>query len=195
MTSPEDPVTALASQFARGDKSALDRLMPLLYTELRKLAERYLRKERPGHTLEPTALVHEAYTRLLEQGQPDYRSRAHFMGVVAQIMRQILVDHARRRKAAKRGDGQVRFSIGEADEIIVDRPSVLIAVDEALWELARRDPVKGRLIEMRFFGGFTAEESARATGMTVVHVRRHLRIAQAWLRRELCCKGNIAESK
>ena len=180
-----EPVTALLRQFAGGDKQALDRLMPLVYSELQRLADGYLRNERSGHTLQPTALVHEAYARLVKQDHPDYQCRAHFMGVAAQVMRQILIDHARTRNAAKRGSGAVNFSLDEAGAIAAERPSILLAIDDALRELARRDAAKARLIEMRFFGGLTAEESAELTGMPVAEVRRHLRIAQAWLQREL----------
>ena len=181
----EEPVTILLRQFSAGDQQALDRLVPLVYAELRKLAAGYLRNERLGHTLQPTALVHEVYVRLVKQDQPDYQSRCHFMGVAAQVMRQILIDHARTRNAAKRGSGGVKVSIEDSGDIPVDRPSMLLAVDDALRELARKDPAKARLIEMRFFGGLTAEESAEATGMPVAEVRRHLRVAQAWLQREL----------
>jgi len=181
----EEPVTILLRQFAAGDKQALDRLMPLVYAELQKLAASHLRNERLGHTLQPTALVHEVYARLVKQDQPDYQSRCHFMGVAAQVMRQILIDHARTRNAAKRGSGTVKISIEQSGDIPVDRPSMLVAVDDALQELAGKDPVKARLIEMRFFGGLTAEESAEATGMSLTEVRRHLRLAQAWLQREL----------
>jgi len=181
----EEPFTILLRQFAAGDKQALDRLMPLVYAELQKLAASHLRNERLGHTLQPTALVHEVYARLVKQDQPDYQSRCHFMGVAAQVMRQILIDHARTRNAAKRGSGTVKISIEQSGDIPVDRPSMLVAVDDALQELASKDPVKARLIEMRFFGGLTAEESAEATGMSLTEVRRHLRLAQAWLQREL----------
>lgn len=181
----EEPVTILLRQFAAGDKQALDRLMPLVYAELQKLATSHLRNERHGHTLQPTALVHEVYARLVKQDQPDYQGRCHFMGVAAQVMRQILIDHARTRNAAKRGSGAVKLSIEQSGDIPVDRPSMLVAVDDALQELARKDPVKARLIEMRFFGGLTAEESAEAVGMPLTEVRRHLRVAQAWLQREL----------
>jgi RNA polymerase sigma-70 factor, ECF subfamily len=187
----EEPVTVYLRQFAAGDKQALDRLMPLVYAELQKLAGGYLRSERPGHTLQPTALVHEAYARMLKQDQPDYQNRSHFMAVAAQVMRQILIDHARSRNAAKRGRGEVKFSLEQAGEIPVDRPSILIAIDDALQELARKDAAKARLIEMRFFGGLTAEESAEATGMPVGEVRRHLRVAQAWLQRELDRTGSL----
>lgn len=181
----EEPVTILLRQFSAGDKQALDRLMPVVYAELQKLAASHLRNERLGHTLQPTALVHEVYARLVKQDQPDYQSRCHFMGVAAQVMRQILIDHARTRNAAKRGSGAIKVSIEESGDIPVDRPSMLLAIDDALQELARKDPAKARLIEMRFFGGLTAEESAEATGMPVAEVRRHLRVAQAWLQREL----------
>ena len=159
--------------------------MPLLYPELRKLARSYMRNERPGHTLEPTALVHEAYARILKQDQPDYRCRAHFMGVAAQVMRQILIDHARIRKAEKRGGGAADLSLEMAENVTVRRPASIIAVDDALLELARNDHVAARLVEMRFFGGMTAEESAEVLGMSVAEVRRNLRVGQAWLEREL----------
>jgi RNA polymerase sigma factor (TIGR02999 family) len=180
-----DPVTLLLRNFAGGDKAALDRLVPLLYLELRRLAGGYLRNERAGHTLQATALVHEAYTRLLKQDQPDYRSRAHFMAVAAQVMRQILVDHARGRDAGKRGGGAVRVPLDQAFDVATKRPSLMAALDDALTELSRVDALKGRLIEMRFFGGMTAEDSAEVLAMPVTEVRRHLRVAQAWLHREL----------
>jgi RNA polymerase sigma-70 factor (ECF subfamily) len=179
------PITGLLRKFAEGDKSALDNLIPLVYSELQRLADLYMRSERPGHTLQPTALVHEAYERMLKQEHPDYRSRAHFLGTAAQVMRQILIDHARRRNAGKRGGGGARFQLFIDQDIAVERPLMLIAIDDALGVLAQRDAPKARLIEMRYFGGLTAEESAAATGMTVDEVRRHLRVGQAWLRREL----------
>jgi RNA polymerase sigma-70 factor (ECF subfamily) len=179
------PITLLLQDLARGDKNALDRLVPLLYPELRKLARGYLRKERPGHTLQPTALVHEAYGRLVKQEQPDYRSRAHFMGVAAQVMRQILIDHARARNAEKRRGGAVKVPFDQAAGVAVERPSIMIAIDDALAELTRKNPIKARLIEMRFFGGMTAEDSAEVLEIPVAEVRRHLRVGQAWLQREL----------
>ncbi|HZR27219.1 MAG TPA: sigma-70 family RNA polymerase sigma factor, partial [Terriglobales bacterium] len=183
---PEDqPITTLLHQFAAGDRSAFDRLIPLLYPELQRLARSYMRKERTSHTLQPTALVHEAYARLVKQDQPDYRSRAHFMGVAAQVMRQILVDHARTRNAGKRGGGAVNVPFDEVADITAKRPSAMIAIDDALVELARKDPVKARLIEMRFFGGMTAEDSAEVLKITANEVRRQLRVGQAWLQREL----------
>jgi RNA polymerase sigma-70 factor, ECF subfamily len=186
----EEPVTILLRQFAAGDKQALDRLTPLVYTELQKLAASHLHYESTDYTLQPTALVHEAYARLVKQDQPDYQSRCHFMGVAAQVMRQILIDHARARNAVKRESGAVKVSIEQSGDISADRPSMVVAVDDALQELARKDATKARLIEMRFFGGLTAEESAEATGMPLAEVRRHLRVAQAWLQRELDRAGN-----
>lgn len=181
----EQPITVLLHEFASGNKSALDRLVPLLYPELRRLAQSYMRNERPGHTLQPTALVHEAYERLVKQDQPAYASRAHFMGVAAQVMRQILIDHARTRDAEKRGGGAPNLSLEMAAGIPAGDPATLLAVDEALGQLARNDSLKARLIEMRFFGGMTAEESAEALKLSVTEVRRHLRVGQAWLQREL----------
>ncbi len=183
--SQEQPITALLHEFASGDKSALDRLVPLVYPELRRLARSYMRNERPGHTLQPTALVHEAYARLVKQEQPDYSNRAHFLGVAAQVMRQILIDHARTRDAEKRGGGVANVSIEVAAGIPAAQTSTIIAIDEALELLARQDALKARLIEMRFFGGMTAEESAAVLKLSVNEVRRHLRVGQAWLQREL----------
>src|SRR5208337_2110913 len=181
----EQPITVLLHKFASGDKEALDRLVPLLYPELRKLARSYVRNERSDHTLQPTALVHEAYARLVKQEQPDYRSRAHFMGVAAQVMRQILIDHARTRDAEKRGGGTANVSLEVAAGMPVGQPAMILAIDEALDQLARNDSLKARLIEMRFFGGMTAEESAEVLQLSVTEVRRHLRMAQAWLQRKL----------
>jgi RNA polymerase sigma factor (TIGR02999 family) len=180
-----EPITALLQQFARGDKTALDQLMPIVYAELQRLAGGYLRGERQEHTLQPTALVHEAYVRLLKQEQPDYQNRAHFMAVAARVMRQILIDHARTRNAQKRGGREVTVSLDDAGEIVIGRSAVLIAIDDALHVLQEHDPLKATLVEMRFFGGLTAEEAAEALRMPVTQVRSQLRIAQAWLQREV----------
>jgi RNA polymerase sigma-70 factor (ECF subfamily) len=153
-----EPVTKALQDFANGDASALDRVMPLLYNELRRVAGSYLRHERDGHTLQPTALVHEAYFRLIGDHQPEFQNRAHFLGVAAQAMRQILVDHARTRNAGKRGGGQATFSLDECRDTPITRSEVLIRVDDALQTLAALEPHKAQLIEMRFFGGMTAEE-------------------------------------
>ena len=179
------PITLILQEFAAGDKTALDRLMPMVYEELRRLASGHLRRERSWHTLQPTALVHEAYARMVGGAQPDYRSKSHFMGVAARLMRQILIDHARTRNADKRGGGAVNFPMDESFDHPVERPAMLIAVDDALNTLAQIDGVKAHLVEMRFFGGMTAEESADVTGLPVEKVRSELRLAQAWLEREI----------
>jgi RNA polymerase sigma factor (TIGR02999 family) len=183
--SEETSVTTLLRQFSGGDKSALDRLVPLVYGELRRVADGCLRREPSGHTLQPTALVHEAYSRLVGQNPPDCNDRARFMAISARIMRQILTDHARAKYAHKRGGRQERFSMDEARDAALERPAVVIRVDDALEALDRLDPQKARLVEMRFFGGLTAEESAIALELPVQVVRRELRVAQAWLQREM----------
>lgn len=179
-------VTELLYNVKQGDHVSLDQLVPLIYAELRRIAGGCLRKERSGHTLQPTALVHEAYIRLIDQTQPDYQSRAHFFGIAAQVMRQILVDHARSRNAAKRGGGVEKLPLDLDNlSICTDRPEQLLALEDSMQALAKFDPQKARLVEMRFFGGLTAEESAEIVEMPVQAVRRELRVAQAWLKREL----------
>ena len=182
---PDPPITVLVHEYANGDKGALDRLLPLVYAELRRIAQKHLRDERPGHTLQPTALVHEMYARLSVQSAPDVRDRIHFLSVAAGVMRQILIDHARTKYAQKRGGRQEKLSIDEARDACMEKPAIMVRIDDAMNELARHDPRKARLIEMRFFGGLTAEESAAALDLPVYVVRRDLRVAQAWLQREL----------
>jgi RNA polymerase sigma factor (TIGR02999 family) len=176
-------VTQLLHEARSGDASALGRLFPLVYDELRRLAESSLRRERPGHTLQRTALVHEAYLRLMGN-QPDFQDRAHFLGIAARVMRQILVDYARRRNAGKRAAG-LQAPLDEALAASVERPASIIQLDDALADLEKHDEAQARLIEMRYFGGLTAEESASALGLAVPVVRRKLRLAQAWLEQEL----------
>jgi len=178
-------LTQLLGEVKAGDKDAMDRLVPLAYAELRRLAESYLRRERRDHTLQSTALVNEAYLRLVGQDQPDYQSRSHFFGVAAQLMRQILVDHARSRNAGKRGGGRPKISLESVAEASDDSPEMFLDLDRALNKLAERDARKARAIELRFFGGLTAEESAGLLGVSVETVRRDLRLGQAWLQREL----------
>ncbi len=185
------PITVALQDLARGDKSALDRLMPFVYSELKKLAGSYLRQERPGHTLQPTALVHEVYFRLVDQNLPDCQGRAHFLGVAAHVMRQILIDHARSRSAAKRGAGLAAFSLDEFMDAPIERPAAMVMVDDAIQALEVHDARKAKLIEMRFFGGMTAEESAEVLGLPVEKIRSELRIAQAWLKRELDKKSAV----
>jgi RNA polymerase sigma-70 factor (ECF subfamily) len=182
---PTTSITVLVHEYANGDKHALDRLLPLVYTELRRIARKHLRDERPGHTLQPTALVHEMYARLAGQTPPDVRDRIHFLSVAAGVMRQILIDHARTKYAQKRGGRQEKLSLDEAHDACMEKPAIMIRVDDALNQLARQDAGKARLVEMRFFGGLTAEESAQVLAVPVNVVRRELRVAQAWLQREL----------
>ncbi len=178
------PITQMLREFAAGDKAALDRLIPLIYDELRRLAHAQLRREHRSVTLQPTALVHEAYARLIGQEHPDYRNRAHFLGVASQVMRQVLIDYARRRNAVKRGGGDPHYSLNEALDAAAERPQILIALDDSLRALERKDPRKAKLVEMRFFGGLGAEEIAEVLSEPVDSVRTELRVAQAWLRRQ-----------
>jgi RNA polymerase sigma factor (TIGR02999 family) len=176
-------VTRLLRKWADGDIEARDELIPLVYAELRRLAARYLRAERPDHSFQPTALVHEAYLRLVDQENPAWRNRSCFFGVAAHLMREILVDHARRRKAGKRTGRKV--PLNEAVGLAPERPEELLALDEALTELKRLDERKCQAVELRYFGGLMTEEIAEALGISAVTVRRDLRMAEAWLYREM----------
>jgi RNA polymerase sigma-70 factor, ECF subfamily len=178
-------VTLLLRELAGGDQRYLDRLVTLVYDELRRIAEGQLKRERPSHTLQPTSLVHEVYVRMIGHEQPDYQDRAHFLAIAARAMRKILIDHARARNAAKRGGGLEKIAIDEERDGGMERPSVLIALDDALASLAIKDPVLARLVEMRYFGGLTAEESSVVLNVEVKDVRRQLRLAEAWLQREM----------
>ena len=181
----EGPITELLTRVSTGDRGALDELMPFVYRELHKIARGYLGRELPQHTLQPTSLIHEAYMRMVEQSHPDYSSRAHFYGVAARVMRQILVDHARARQAAKRGGGEA-IPFTDTLDVASDRPIAILELDEALHRLAKVDARKASLIEMRFFAGMTAEEIGESASIPVYTVRRELRLAQAWLHKELC---------
>jgi RNA polymerase sigma factor (TIGR02999 family) len=178
-------VTTLLRQWKGGDDSALDRLLPLVYAELRRIAARHLRRERAGHSLQPTGLVHEAYLRLVASPGPEWQDRAHFFGVSARLMRQILVDHARARGAAKRGGAARRVTLTEGVEPAVVRDLDLLALDEALRRLEAMDPVQGRVVELRYFAGLSIEETAEVLGKSPATVNREWRMARAWLRREL----------
>jgi len=173
-------VTALLRDWSGGDPRALERLMPLVYGELRKLAASYLRRERSDHTLQPTALVHEAYLRLVDQRGVDWHNRAHFFGIAARMMRRILVDHARRRQAAKRDGAAYRIS-GSGDLVEAGRDPDLLALNSALDGLEALDPRQARIIELRFFGGLTVEEVARVLGLSTTTVESEWRAARAWL--------------
>jgi RNA polymerase sigma factor (TIGR02999 family) len=178
-------VTRLLHDWRDGDRAALEKLTPLVYDELRRLAAHYLRGERTDHTLQGTALVHEAFIRLVGQSDLALQSRAHFFGIAARLMRQILVDHARRHAAAKRGGGERDLSIEEAAVFSPQRAANLVALDEALLELAEFDARKSRIIELRYFGGLSIEEIGEAEGIAVATVRRQMRTAEAWLHREM----------
>jgi RNA polymerase sigma-70 factor (ECF subfamily) len=177
-------VTRLLIDWRNGDPSALERLTPLVYAELRRLARSCMRQERPGHTLQPTALVHEAYLRLVDQSAPEWQNRSHFFGVAAQIMRQVLVDQARHRRAAKR-DGGRRTTMSEMLAISGNRNVDMLDLDWALGELGRVDPRKARIVELRFFGGLTVDETALALDISAPTVRRETRMAETWLYQRL----------
>jgi RNA polymerase sigma factor (TIGR02999 family) len=183
---PPEGITQLLAKWSSGDESALEALMPLVYQELRKLAGRYLRRERAGHTLQPTALVNEAYLRLVDQKSPRWQNRAQFYGIAAQLMRRILVDHARVKHAEKRGGAdQQRLSITSA-ELLATKPDLdVLALNEALEELTAMDPQQGRIVELKFFGGLSIEETAEVLGISHSTVERDWKMARAWLRRKL----------
>jgi RNA polymerase sigma factor (TIGR02999 family) len=186
VTDSSGEVTLLLNELQRGDKDALGRLIPLVYGELRRLAGHYLQAERVGHTLQPTALVNEAYLRLVEQDRADWRNRAQFLGVAAQLMRRILVDYARARETAKRGGPAVRMDV-ENLEGGIDGTQIeeILAVDEAIERLTALDPQQARVVELRYFAGLTIEETAEALGVSPRTVKREWAMAAAWLRSEL----------
>ena len=182
-TSPH--ITQLLLAWSDGDRAALDELTPLVYRELKKIAEAYLRRERSEHTLQPTALAHEAYLKLIDQQRVRWQNRAHFYGIAAQAMRRILVDHARARHAEKRGGEGVIVSLDEAVDVSDQQTGQLLALDEALRALAAFAPQKSRVVELRYFGGLTLEETAEVLGVSRATVIREWRLAKAWLYGEL----------
>jgi RNA polymerase sigma factor (TIGR02999 family) len=184
-TPPNDNVTQLLARWSNGDKAALDQLVPLVYAELRRLATSYLRRRGRAHTLEPTALVHEAYIQLADQSKASFQNRAQFFGLAAKVMRDILVDHARRKLADKRGGHHVRLSLSHADRLTSESEIDVIALDLALNQLAATSPEHSRIVELRFFGGLTIDETSEATGLSHATVERYWSFARAWLRREL----------
>jgi RNA polymerase sigma factor (TIGR02999 family) len=167
------------------EKEALDKLMPAVYDELRRQAARYLRREQAGHTLQTTALIHEAYMRLVDQRNVQWQNRAQFFGIAAQMMRRILVDHARTKKRAKRGGSDIRVSLADATMPVEERDLDVIALDEALTRLAEIDEQQSRVVELRFFSGLTVEETAEVMGISPATVKRDWSMAKAWLHREL----------
>jgi RNA polymerase sigma factor (TIGR02999 family) len=179
-------VTALLTRLRRGDQRAAEQLIPLVMDELRRLARYYLRDERTGHTLQPTALVHEAYLKLAGYQNLNWESRSHFIGVAASLMRQILIDSARRHRAAKRGRDFEQVSLDEhRDFLQVERSEELLALDEALHRLEKMNSRQSRIVELRYFGGLSVEETAEALGVSPITVKREWATARAWLRAEL----------
>jgi RNA polymerase sigma-70 factor, ECF subfamily len=178
-------VTLILLDLKNGSPGAIDRLVPIVYDELRRLAAHYLRDEHAAETLQPTALVHEAYLRLVAQDMPDWECRSHFFGVAAHLMRQILVDHARRHRSQKRGAGAPLAPLDEALALASVQRADIVALDDALRALAVVDERKSKVIELRFFGGLSVEETARALKVSVGTVGREQRLAEAWLHREL----------
>lgn len=179
-----EEVTRLLVNYSNGDQQALEQLLPLVYNELRRLAAGYLRREREDHTLQPTALVHEAYLRLLGQ-EVEWKNRAHFFGVAANMMRRILVDHARQHQAEKRGSGDVKIALDEAINLSSERAADLLALDDALTALAEFDPQKSRMIELRYFAGLSVEETAQVLGISIATFSRQWKTTKAWLYREI----------
>ena len=190
MGSSSGQVTLLLGKLKQGNKEAEAELLPLLYRELRRIAGYYMRDERVGHTLQPTALVNEAYLRLVDQTRVVWKDRSHFLGVAAQLMRRILVDHARERVAAKRGGRQIQLQIENLDiPKVSEQQEEVLAVHEALTRLGKFDPQQGRVVEMRYFGGLTVEETAEALGISPRTVKREWAMAIAWLKAEFAGGG------
>ncbi|NNE98107.1 MAG: sigma-70 family RNA polymerase sigma factor [Pyrinomonadaceae bacterium] len=175
-------ITQMLIELTEGNKEVVDQILPLVYAELRKLASGYLMKERRNHTLQPTALVHEAYLKLIDQNAVEWQNRSHFFGIAAQIMRRILIDHARNHKAEKRGGADEKISLDDKI-IVVDREKThkLLALDEALEKLAKIDELKAKIVELRYFGGLSGKEAAEVLGLSEITVKRHWRMAKAWL--------------
>ncbi|HLL75593.1 MAG TPA: sigma-70 family RNA polymerase sigma factor [Pyrinomonadaceae bacterium] len=188
MTAPTpqtQEMTLLLAAWSDGDREALDKLLPLVERELHRLARRYMSRERPDHTLQATALVNEAYVRLIDQTRVRWQNRAHFFAIAAQTMRRILIDHARKQTYAKRGGGALKVALDDAPALTDERAAELVALDEALAGLAKLDERKARVVELRYFGGLGVEEVAEVLGVSVDTVTRDWRRARAWLRREL----------
>jgi RNA polymerase sigma-70 factor, ECF subfamily len=183
--SSADDVTVLLQEWRNGNQAALDRLMPLVYQELHKLARIQLSKERAGHTLQPTALIHEAYIKLIRQNVPEWQSRTHFFSISANVMRQILVDYARKRLSAKRGGKNFEVTLNEALVVSTESAASLVRLDDALKVLSTFDERKSRVIELRYIAGLKVEEIAEAMNISTKTVSRDLRMAEAWLRKEL----------
>ena len=185
MAADSHEITQLSRVWRGGDQAALDQLLPLVYDQLRRLAGRYLRGERPGHTLQSSALVNEAFLLLVGQNEIDWQSRAHFLGVAALAMRRVLVDYARSRNYEKRGGKLEHLEIEAAATILIEREAEIVALDDALQDLEKFDARKSRVVELRYFGGLTVEETAEVVGVSVPTVMRDWNMAKAWLRKEM----------
>ena len=188
MMASEETVTNLLRAWSAGDESALERLVPQVESELRRIASRHMRREHAGHTLQTTALVNELYIKLVDQKQATWHNRVHFFAVAAQLMRRILVDHARRHLRTKRGGGAVTIPLDEVAIISHEKSAELIALDEALQRLAEIDPLKAKVVELRHFGGLTVEETAAILKVSEITVMRHWGLAKSWLRLQV--RGN-----
>jgi RNA polymerase sigma factor (TIGR02999 family) len=183
-TAPNE-ITQQLLAWSKGDEAALDKLIPAVYQELRRMADHYLRGERAGHSLQPTALVHEAYLRLIGQTKVEWHNRAHFFGVAAQMMRRILIDHAKAKHRAKRGGTAIKVSLDEGATFSNERASELVALDDALQVLSQMDERKSRIVELRYFGGLTVEETAQVLDISDKTVMRDWNLAKAWLYQQL----------
>ena len=190
MTPAPENVTKLLVAWGNGDETARDELMPLVYQELHRLAHHYMNRERPGHTLQTSALVNEAFVRLIDQKDVQWQNRAHFFGIAAQMMRRILVDHARSRASAKRGGGAPHVSLAEVAIVSDERAAEVVALDNALLNLAAVDERKSQIVELRFFGGLSIEETAEVLAVSPGTVMRDWTLAKAWLRRAVTSDEN-----
>ena len=183
-------ITQLLIHWSQGDKAALDQLVPLVYPELRRIAKRHMNREGPAHTLQTSALINEAYLKLVDQQNVKWQNRAHFFAVAAQVMRHILVDHARTRSYAKRGGGAPKLPLDEAAALTEQRAAELITLDDALRDLARLDTRRSQIVELRFFGGLSLEETAEVMNMSPSTVQREWRAAKAWLHHTMTSQTN-----
>jgi RNA polymerase sigma factor (TIGR02999 family) len=190
MVIPPDEITSLLNQLSRGDKSTIERLIPMVYDELHRRASQSMRQERADHTLQPTALVHEVFIKLVKQRDATFKNRAHFYAIAAQLMRRILTDHARARLSAKRGGSREQGLLMELPSLKTDHPATVLAVNAALKELSELDPRQEKIVEMRFFGGLTVEETATVLGTSVRTVEREWSMARAWLYTKLKAQSN-----
>ncbi|MEP7148480.1 MAG: sigma-70 family RNA polymerase sigma factor [Acidobacteriota bacterium] len=185
-------ITNLLLRWSEGDSAALDQLIPLVYPELRRMARRYMGRENPEHTLQTSALINEAYLRLVDQQSVEWKDRAHFFAVSAQVMRHILIDHARRHHSGKRGAGATHIALDDGEVMIQERAAEFVALDGALDRLAEVDPRKSRIVELRFFGGLTVEEAAEVMKLSPITIKREWRSARAWLYREIGGDTNLS---